>query len=471
VSRHDPFFWDTVQLGSKHAHFFFENGLQWQPLPTGIDSGHPPVFGYYLAVIWTVFGKTLVASHFAMLPFLLLNVLLLWKIGGRLAGNTWGMALPLLVFLDPVLLGQSVMISPDVVLVASFLLALEGIFGQKKWLVLFGILGLCAISMRGMMTATALLTWAVLLPFLKDFQFRKRLVTGLLFLPGFAFSAWFLWWHWKATGWIGYHDDSPWAGAFSRVPLTGFLKNIAIVGWRWLDFGRVGELILLGWLFYVQVIRKDQRARMHSGAEYPVLSLLICLLVFLLPSALLYQNLSAHRYFLPAFVAGHLLVLQWLAGTGTVHRMEHVVAGTPTPKVIALSASIKKMLLGFVLLCLATGNCWVYPRGISMDWDSTLAHWPYHGLRQEAVLFLESNNIDFAEVGSAFPNLNTGENLLLNGDQRQFSKKDFALNQYIMASNVFNDFSEADYGILSAEWRLIWQKKTSGVWIEIYAKK
>ena len=66
--QHDPFFWDTVQLASKHAHHFYENGLRWTPLPPEIDSGHPPVFGYYLALAWTCFGKTLPASHCAMPP-------------------------------------------------------------------------------------------------------------------------------------------------------------------------------------------------------------------------------------------------------------------------------------------------------------------------------------------------------------------------------------------------------------------
>jgi hypothetical protein len=450
VSRHDPFFWDTVQLGAKHAHFFYENGLKWLPLPTSIDSGHPPVFGYYLAIVWTLLGKSLLASHLAILPFLLMNVWLLWEIGHKLGGKIWGPWLPLLVMLDPVLLGQSVMISPDVVLVTSFLLALEGIIGQQKWMLVFGILGLCAISMRGMMTAAAFLAWVGLLPFLKDFDLKKLLISGLPFVPGFAFAALFLCWHWNATGWIGFHSNSPWAAAFQRVGYAGFFRNIAIAGWRWLDFGRVGELLVLAGLFSAPAPKQD------NHRVYGILSLLCCLLLFLLPSALLYQNLSAHRYFLPAFLSCHLLVFQWITG---IRGLDYGVG------------NVKKWLLGAVFFCLATGNLWIYPRGISMDWDSTLAHWPYHALRQEALLFLEEKNVDFAMVGSAFPNLNTGENLLLNGDQRQFSKKDFAQNHYIFASNIFNDFSEADYTVLGRDWDLIWEKKKGWVWIEIYERR
>ena len=470
MSRNDPFFWDTVQLGSKHAHHFFSNGLQWQPLPTLIDSGHPPVFGYYLAVIWTVFGKTLFVSHFAMLPFLWLSVWLLSKIGCRLAGNAWGMWLPLLVLIDPVLLGQSVMMSPDLVLAVSFLLALEGILGQRKWLIAFGVFGLCAISMRGMMTAAALLTWTGLLPFLKDFDFRKLLFRCLPFLPGFAFAAGFLLWHFCTTGWLGYHKDSPWSGAFQGVGLAGFFKNVAVIAWRWLDFGRVGELFILAGLFY----RKFQHradAEQQTRKEYPMLPLLICLLVFLLPSALLYQNLSAHRYFLPAFIACHLLVFQWIMGQSLKQSLGNTAAGLTTKNGAKTSEGIKSYLLIGLIGCLALGNCWVYPRGISMDWDSTLAHRPYHRLRAEALGFLETQGIDFAKVGSAFPNLNTGENLLLNGDQRQFSKLNFAQNEYVFSSNVFNDISGADYSLLEKDWKLIWRKCQAGVWIEVYARK
>ncbi len=461
ASRHDPFFWDTVQLGSKHAHFFFENGLRWLPLPINIDSGHPPVFGYYLALVWTFFGKSLPASHFAMLPFLLLNIFLLWRLGHRLAGNAWGAWLPAIVLLDPVLLGQSVMISPDVVVVASFLLALEGILGKNKYLIALGIMGLCAISMRGMMTAAALFAWAAVFPIIIDFDYRKLLRNTFPFIPGFAFAACFLYWHWQITGWIGYHPASPWAGAFKPVDIAGFCRNVAVVGWRWLDFGRVGELLILAVLVYRQTRRTVPFESRYLWLKSPVFSLLLCLLLFLIPSALLYNNLSAHRYFIPAFIGLHLFVFQV------------VVRGLETTEKTALASahirsSTKTILLGVVLLFLATGNLWVYPKGISMDWDSTLAHWPYHNLRADALQFLESKNIDFTQVGSAFPNINTGENLLLNGDIRQFSAKDFSENQYVMASNVYNDFSAADFEELSRNWRLIWRKKEAAVWMELY---
>ena len=71
IVRDNFFFWDTVQLGSIHAQFYFDNNFSFFFLPENIDSGHPPTFGIYIALIWKIFGKSLVTSHFAMLPFLM----------------------------------------------------------------------------------------------------------------------------------------------------------------------------------------------------------------------------------------------------------------------------------------------------------------------------------------------------------------------------------------------------------------
>ena len=106
-----------------------------------------------------------------------------------------------------------------------------------------------------------------------------------------------------------------------------------------------------------------------------------------------------------------------------------------------------------------------------MDWDSTLAHRPYHDLRQEAMAFLSEQAVECSTVGSAFPNLSTGEQVLLNGDARRFSKIDLTTNQYVFCSNVFNDISNETYQQLAANWNLIWRRQRGAVWVEIYAQK
>lgn len=463
-AQHDPFFWDTVQLASKHAHFFLENGLHWRPLPQEIDSGHPPVFGWYLAHIWHFFGKTLPASHWAMLPFLLLNIWLLYRLGLRLGGEKWAFWLLPLALLDPVMASQSTLVSPDVVLACGFLFAVEGILGKNKFFVMAGVLMLCAISVRGMMTAAALALWVGLEGLqssgFQGFRFAdfKSFVARFLgfsfknavpFLPGAAFAAWFLWWHKEATGWVGLHPNSPWMPTFEPAKGWELLRNAGIIGWRWLDFGRVFEWLALLWLVWKNW--PFTQGRSASGSSSQMFLLLICLVIFLSPSTLLFKNVSAHRYFLPGFLALHFLVFQMFAQR--------------KPEIGNWKLSASALIALFVL-----GNFWVYPRGMAMGWDSTLGHLPYHQLRAEAVAFLEKENIDFQTVGSAFPNLNTGEHLMLDGDRRRFAEKDFSKNQYIFASNIFNDLSETDYDVLRRDWVLTKKWQQANIWIEIYQR-
>ncbi len=461
--QQDPFFWDTVQLASRHAHHFYENGLRWTVLPPVIDSGHPPLFGLYLAAVWTLFGKTLPVSHWAMLPFLWAIVLVLYRLGQRLGGDQWAFWLLPLVLLDPVLAGQMTLVSPDVALACFFLLAVEATLGQKRWLLAFAVLGLCAISMRGMMISGVLFVWQW---GFRNGEFGLRNFIPRVapmphaafrmpyaFLPGFVLAAGFLWWHQRATGWTGYHPSSSWAPAFERAQGLALLKNILVLGWRWLDFGRVVEWLVVGTLLWKFWRSKSLSSSFRFGSlGIALLLLLILTWFFLSPSAILYHNLSAHRYFLAGFLTFHLLVFQWIAQADW-------------------SGRVKVWLFSGLTVAMATGNLWVYPPGISMDWDSTLAHQPYHQLRAEGLAFLEKEGVDFQTVGSLFPNLGSGEHILLNGDPRRLAELDWQHNTYIFASNVFNDLSAADYARLRRDWDLRYRRAHAGVWIEIYHRR
>jgi hypothetical protein len=417
-------------------------------LPADIDSGHPPALGYYLAFLWSVFGKSLATSHWGMLPFLGAIVWFLYRLGKRLGSDAWAYWLLPLVLLDPVLLGQLAMVSPDTMLAAFFLCSIDGITGRHKTLTIIGITGLCMLSMRGMMCAGALFIWL----FLSE---RKTLLQGgwMLFVPGFAVAAAFLIWHFSVTGWIGYHSGSPWAPAFRQAAPADMLRNVAVLAWRWLDFGRLAEWIVVAWLLWYGKKQMPKQQLHQQPFDRHLFLLLLYLFVLLSISAIRYNNLSAHRYLLPVFLAFHLFVFQWIV------KKDMLRSGTKKWILTALSASF------------ALGNFQAYPHGISMDWDSTLAHLPYHPLRAEAIQFLQQQHISLSSVGSAFPNLNTGENIELNGNESAFSAIDTARNEYIFISNVFNDVSKEDRLELQQKWELIWQQKRGMVWGEIYAKK
>jgi len=154
------FFWDTVQFAGMHGSYFYENGFGLF-LPQELDSGHPPLFGNFIAFAWKLFGKTLVVSHFLMIPFLILNLFLALKIGEYFNPETPWLFM-LLMFACPFYIGHSILVSPDILLVSGFLLCLYAIAGKNSLLAYLGAILLCLISIRGCMLAFAFLTFVIL---------------------------------------------------------------------------------------------------------------------------------------------------------------------------------------------------------------------------------------------------------------------------------------------------------------------
>lgn len=436
--RDNFFFWDTIQLGSKHAHYFYENGFQSLLLPKEIDSGHLPAFGMYLAVVWELFGKTLASSHFAMLPFVWCILYFLLEFGKKLGNESMAPLLVLLCFADPLLASQSLLISPDVALVAFFLVALHAIWIKpNRVLLAIAVAGLGMISMRGMMVGLGLYVFHLVIDY-KRLNQKKALQKLLPYLPGGIIASSYFIYHWQQTGWIGYHPDSPWAPSFERVGLHGFLKNTAVLGWRMLDFGRI--FVWAGLIFILWETRKLKIAEwrgfrssrhLNSVGGHLVLLLAITALA-LIPSQLLHKGLLAHRYLMPVFFGLNFLLF-WA--------------------VVKYYPGKAKALLLLLSMGLATGNFWVYPKKISMGWDSTLAHLPWYHLSKEMSSYLDQRGIAYHEVGTAFPNLGTREYIELDGNQKAFARKDLSTNCYVLYSNIMNDFTDEEIDELGYKWK------------------
>ena len=122
-SLNDFFFWDTVQLGSKQAHFFYPD-IKGLILPKDIDSGHFPLFGMYIAFWWNIFGKTLVISHLAMLPWILFLSIGIVKLSSIFLEKRHLLFGVLLLSIEPTLLAQTGLVSPDIILITCFIWSL-----------------------------------------------------------------------------------------------------------------------------------------------------------------------------------------------------------------------------------------------------------------------------------------------------------------------------------------------------------
>jgi hypothetical protein len=425
------FFWDTVQLGSQHAYFFFENGFSNFLLPNEMDSGHPPIFGFYLALTWKIFGKSLVVSHLAMLPFLLGIVWQSFKLGEKLLGEWQAVFFPLILICNPIMASQGVLVSPDVVLVFFFFMGLNNILARTNSLcygLTTAILGLAIISMRGMMVCTVLFFFDLYQNFPKVVNFRK-IISPYILGGAAAFS--FLLYHYIKKGWIGYHASSEWAEAFQVVDFQGFIKNMAVLGWRLLDFGHIFSTLAI--LISAFLLRGYQ-----TFNNTKTLGILLGISIFILtPTLLIYKGLLAHRYLLPIYIIFDFLALKLISDLKT--------------------GKMQTLLFFTVFMGLISGNFWVYPQPISTGWDSTLAHLPYYRLRNKMAQYIDNQGIKYSAIGTAFPNLRPSKliDLAKNTEGGNFSALDFEKNQYIFYSNVMNDFNKTELDILAKYWQVV----------------
>jgi hypothetical protein len=445
------FFWDTVQLASRHAHWYYDNNFQYFFLPESLDSGHPPFFGMGLALVWQLFGKSLWISHFYILFFLLGNVILCYRIADYFFD---GKMIPLvltLILVDPFLAAQSTLVSPDIVLIFFWFLSILGVVRKRPTLILIATIGMAAVSMRGMMLVFAMFCFYLYRQFInekKGMNKVKFLQTIWPFVPSGLLSLVFLYFHYQHAGWVGYHENSPWAPSFESVSFIEFVRNIGLLGWRFLDFGRVFIwMIIIGLLAYGFWKKIKLSTKLKE-----LLALVIILILITTPSSLLHKSLMAHRYFLPI-----VLSLTFLAIGLVLHFIKN--------------KSWQNGVCSFMVIALLTGNFWVYPKGVAQGWDSTLAHLPYYDLREEMMEYIEEKNIPFEKIGTEFPNIASLEILKLNGDKRSLSKKDLSENEYIFYSNVYNDFSDEELEVLEKKWVVEKELSKRKICVILYRKK
>ena len=447
-----PFFWDTIQLASWHADFFFNDNFRSIILPNEIDSGNIPALGIYLAAVWKIFGRSLFVSHIAMLPFVLGIVWQISRLTKKYIPEKWQLAAMIILLLDPTLLAQCTLVSPDVLLVFFFLMALNNMSGGKRIYYGIALAGLTLTSMRGMMCVAGLFCADMIIRLYSGKQqinirnllssFRRIIVS---YFPALLVACLFLGWHYYKTGWIGYHKDMPWYASFETVDFKGAVYNTLILGWRLIDFGH-----LFIWITALFILRHFYRHRPLLPQSSVYLSIiLITLFLSIAHSFILHRNLSGHRYLLPVYIVFALLVLYYL----------YNFTGENFPR---------KFFTWFLIIGLLSGNFWVYPDRIAKGWDSTLAYIPYFPLRKKMMDFMEKNGISPEETGTSFPNTGVIDRLELNGNMGSFAEKDLLTNNYIFYSNIFNDFSDDELLQLKENWQIIKELRLIQVKVILY---
>lgn len=415
LSRELPFFWDSIQFGSRHATFLWQSGWTW--LPQEIDSGNPPFLGWLIALAWQVFGQSLFIAHLVIWPFVLANMLLLARLGTYLAPKDWAW-LPLIMLANPVYAAQTTLTSPDVLLLTAILLVWVGRLRTSGWWMMAGAILMGLTSLRGGVILGGIALWWLVdrrhQPFLK-----------WLLIGGMAGLSYHLA-HWWALGWAFLPGQSPWAGGFAWHGFTAIPRQVAILIWRLLDHG---QLFLWAGLVYL-VWRQPHRSSLYQAGAW-----LILFLLMISPFFIFFDHLNMHRYLLPVGLAASALLVT--------------------------SMKERRWLSVLVAAGLFSGNFWIYPDGVAKGWDATLAWLAYPQHREEVLDCMDTQGIPWDQTVSAFPNLGPEKEILLNGEKRSFLDRADGLDgRYVLYSNVFNDFSDEEIARL-ATWTV---RCRSGHW-------
>jgi hypothetical protein len=376
-----------------------------------------------------------------MLPFVLGIIFQIYRLVKNIfpENNRW------LVFLialaDTTFLAQSILISPDIVMLFGFLLCLNAIFENKYGQLILGTFLLPFVSIRGVLllgvVGFVFLFWKMAKKQKLGVSLGNNILNSiqkslLISLPVGVCLLAYLSYHYQVAGWLISSPNPEWIVHRQPNDAYNIARNIGLIGWRFLDNGRIiCSLLLL--FFLVKTVRKT--LILPEKQQFLLISFGSFFLIFA-PIFIFFSIAINNRYLLPAFLLLHLLVAYFI-----VHA--------------DFKNQVKKGWLFAILIALFSGTFWIYPKHIAQGWDGTLAHLPYYELRDEMHGFIKKEGIPLSVIGTEFPNKGALDFYDLSNQKEGLADKDFAQNKYIFYATVMNDFTDEELRALEEDWQVV----------------
>ncbi len=445
-SREIPFFWDGLWY-SQISHYYYNNNFSSLLVPADLDhTGSPLIYWTYLALIWEFFGKTLLVSHLAVLPFLLGITWEYYKLAKRFLSDKmipWAM---LLLLLEPTVITQSILMGYDISQLYFFLLALNALLQRNGILYSFSFFLLTYCSVRGVIMGFSLfLIHLLLLKFFAKKNFFHEMKWYIM--PGMMIVGWMVW-HYYKVGWVLFSPNPNFETyqKFCLSPIMMFRKCIYVL-WQIADFGRILIWMFIGAGIYYFIKRKRISEKLHIL----VLIVLCPFMVFAVFFAL-HSTPVGHRYFLNIFLCSLILFCYVL-------------------QEINFNKKIKYTAMAFLCIGLITGNFWLYGGGFSNGWDSSLKVLPYFKLKNEMDDFVKEQNINEDEVGTKFPLYHDKKYSDFASESFHYAEIDTTSMykfKFILFSNVSNQFTVDEKKKLNSNWILMKEFSGGQVYLRLF---
>lgn len=451
VTFNNGYFWDTIQQISKEAHWFYQNNFSALLMPSQ-DSGfeivatgyHPPLMGIITAILWTLFGYKLWVSHVFVLLWLIILVYNAWKLICLFFEEKFVGWVFLIAMLEPTVLTQFAISSPDFILFTAFVVSLRAVLERKPILLAIALFFLCGINMRGIFVGAILFVVYCYQSYLQDdnTNLKRNIFKNILpFLPIVLILASYYIYYFSQLGWFFANEPSTGHYALPTSPMR-IVSHFAELGLRSIENGRF-FIWFLGCFVVINLLKKKQNLSQNSKLillSWILLTSLYLLFVFIS------QMPFSSRYFMPQYFLLTILILQ-----GTIKLFD-----------------AKRIYLVFILILFfeITGNFWIYPDKIAKSWDCTLAHLPYYGLRQDCFDYIDQQGIDYNNVSSGFCMAGNRKYVELENDGKFIGYK--AGSKYFIYSNISNLDDELVAKLMNThDWKVMRRFEKGFVFIEI----
>ena len=240
------YFWDNIQQVSKEAHWYYLTNFKSLLMPAQ-NSGaeivatgyHPPLMGIITAALWKVFGYHLWVSHVFSLCWFFVLIYNLRETANRLFNHNLAPWVLAIVLLEPTLLTQFIIASPDFILFTAFIISLRAILERKSILLTIGIFFLCTINMRGIFVGSALFISHLYYIYSDKQSLSKSYLKALIpYLPTFVILLTYFSYYLISRGW--FFSNSSYSEHYG-LPNSPFriIKHIAEFGLRSIENGRI----------------------------------------------------------------------------------------------------------------------------------------------------------------------------------------------------------------------------------------
>jgi hypothetical protein len=432
-----PFFWDGTFF-SEIAVNYFSKGFDKIISPDIPDTGGFPMYSIYLAGVWKVFGKTLAVSHLAMIPFIFSIVIEYYKLFRKFLSPQMIPIALLLLICEPCLSTQSILMGYDILMIAFFLISLNALLDNKKWLFSISFTLLLMCSMRGIMLGCSLILLDLIINEFKTFSFIKKFFPGWIIL-----SAW-SYYHFKETGWYFFAPEREYTDEAWVSPILAF-KKVFFIGWKLVDLGRI---LLWIFIFSYGIYAYKKKPSGNLKQLYLILFVPLGIVTFWMSPL---SNPIGPKYFIVFFLLLTILVCFLLQ--------------TISNKKVRLS------LASLFIISLLSGNFWLYPERLGNSWDASLKVLPYFDLKDEMDEFILSNKIPSEDVGTQFPLIADKRYSHLSDDSFKYTNVwsgPLENYSYFLQTNVINTDISYQVEEVKKTWVLIKSIKKGQVYFSLY---